>query len=240
MQQKLTDLTHAIIRNYLMCVLISILCLLRWNINSLRVGSFAHHCIVVVIVMALDQNDSVTIWYFKKDQNIGISLKKVRCGHQNLLYFVLSSSWGKARLGLRQFSSSRRMMVKIKYAGAEESGTNKGSSPFLGGEQSKSSPGEQKPARSGDLLLFLSLPYPSILLLCPPLVCLNVSPHPCSKETPLNPQKNSRTQTGFGSSMNYQQHSALKGRANNGQLPNDRGHGTLIAEEKYRQMDFFL
>lgn len=94
-------------------------------------------------------------------------------------------------------------MVKIKYLGEEASGTNKGSSPFLGGEKSKPSTRGRKLEGSGDFILSLSLPYPLILLPYPPLVCLNVSPHSCSKETPLGPHKNSRTHTGFGSSINY-------------------------------------
>lgn len=61
-------------------------------------------------------------------------------------------------------------MVKIKYPGEEKSGTNEGFSPFLGGEQSKPSPGEKKLDRSGDLLLSLSLPYTSILLPYPLLI----------------------------------------------------------------------
>lgn len=94
-------------------------------------------------------------------------------------------------------------MVKIKYPGEEESGTNRGSSPFLGGEQSEFSPGERKLGGSGDLILPLSLPNPQILLPYPPLVCLSGSPHPCSQETLLGPQKNSRPHTSFGSSMTY-------------------------------------
>lgn len=148
---------------------------LKYKFLEGRGVCFSLHCSGYSYSMG--QNDNMTIWYFEKDQNVGISLKKVRCGHQNLLCFIQSSSWRKARVGPRQFCSSRRMMVKVKYPGEEELGTSRGSSPFLGGEQSKFSPGERKLGGSEDLILHLSLPYPPILLPYPPFVWLNGFPH---------------------------------------------------------------
>lgn len=52
-------------------------------------------------------------------------------------------------------------MININYTipEEEESGNNKG-----GGEQNKSSPGERKVGRSGNLIPSLSCPHPPILL----------------------------------------------------------------------------